>query len=153
MPSEPEKPASAETAPPRKPMPRRRKKKLMLAAVVIAVAAIIVVWGWSSTGAKNYLQVSILVEEASGGSVPVDYTNRTIEVQGVIVDWAGGAGDLNFSLADKTDATKVISVILVGTLPAEFANGKTAVVSGELEQDLPLRLTATEVTLGCASRY
>lgn len=148
-----ERVTGAEAAPASRPMPRRRKKKLIFAVIVVAVAAIVVLWGWSATGAKNYLQVSTLVDGSSGGSIPSAYLNTTIEVQGVIVNWAGGASDLDFSLADKSDATKVMSVILVGTLPAEFANGKTAVVKGELEQDLPLRLAAVEVTLGCASRY
>ena len=149
----PEQAAPQQPEPARRPLPRRRKKKLLIAVVVIAVAAIVVLWGWSATGAKNYLQVSTIVDGSAGGSIPPTYLNRTIEVQGVVVSWNGNSGDLDFSLADKSDPTKVIAVTLQGTLPAEFANGKTAVVKGELEQALPLRLMATEVTLGCASRY
>lgn len=143
-------PESSDT---KKPMPRRRKKKMLIAIAVIAMALIVVFWGWSSTGAKNYLQVHTLVDAASGGEVPEEYFNRTLEVQGVIVGWAGGLSDLNFSLADKSVSSKTIAVILVGTLPGEFENGKTAVVKGLLDQTLPLRLVASEITLGCASRY
>lgn len=135
-----------------RPMTRRRKRKLMLVAMVVVIAAIVVLWGWSATGAKNYLQVASIVDDSSGGTVPAKYLNRTIEVQGVILNWVG-LGDLNFSLADKSDSLKSIRVELVGPLPSEFANGKTAVVKGELGTDLPLILTATEVTMGCASRY
>ncbi len=135
-----------------RPMTRRRKRKLMLVAMVVVIAAIVVLWGWSATGAKDYLQVSSIVDDSSGGTVPAKYLNKTIEVQGLIVNWSG-IGDLNFSLADKSDSLKSIMVELVGSLPSEFANGKTAVVKGELGTNLPLILTGTEVTMGCASRY
>ncbi len=145
QPSEP-----AQAAP--RPMSRRRKRKLVIAIGVIAVALIIVFWGWSSTGAKDYLQVSTLVDASSSGAIS-PYLNKSLEVQGVVTGWEGGAGDLQFQLADKTDATKTIEVNLAGALPAEFANGKTAVVKGEIEDTSPIKLSATEITLGCASKY
>jgi cytochrome c-type biogenesis protein CcmE len=138
-------------APP-KPMSRRRKRKLVVAIVVIAVALIIVFWGWSSTGAKDFLQVGTLVDASAGGTLST-YLNRSLEVQGVVTGWAGGAGDLHFQLADKTDASKTIDVDLAGALPAEFANGKTAVVKGEIGNTSPIELSAAEITIGCASKY
>ena len=141
---------TAETPPKR--MSKRRQRKLLVTVCIIVVALVVVLWGWSSTGAKNYTQVRAVVDASSGGTL-TQYINRTLEVQGVITGWAGGASDLNFILADKTEPNKTISVILAGTLPAEFANGKTAVVKGELEDSIPLTLHATEITLGCASRY
>jgi cytochrome c-type biogenesis protein CcmE len=124
----------------------------MLVVIVIAVAAVVVLWGWSATGAKDYLQVSTLVDDSSGGSIPAKYLNKSIEVQGVVVGWEGYS-DMNFSLADKSDSIKTIQVELVGALPSEFANGKTAVVKGDLEGSLPLKIVASEITIGCASRY
>src|SRR5512137_700523 len=103
-------------APP-KPMSRRRKRKLIIALGVTAIALIIVFWGWSSTGAKDFLQVGTLVDASAGGTIS-SYLNKPLEVQGVIVGWAGGAGDLHFQLADKTDAAKTIDVNLTGALPA-----------------------------------
>lgn len=135
-----------------RPMSRRKKRKLIIALGVIAVALIIVFWGWSSTGAKDYLQVGTLADASSGDAMSA-YLNRSLEVQGVITGWAGGAGDLQFQLADKTDASKVIEVSLLGALPAEFANGKTAVVKGMIGSVDPIELSATEITLGCASKY
>jgi len=137
---------------PAKRMSKRRQRKLLITVGIIVVALVIVFWGWSSTGAKNYTQVRALVDASSGGTL-TQYMNRTLEVQGVVTGWAGGASDLNFILADKTEPNKTISVILAGTLPAEFSNGKTAVVKGELGDSLPLTLHATEITLGCASKY
>lgn len=135
-----------------KPMSRRKKRKLIIALGVIAVALIVVFWGWSSTGAKDYLQVGALVDASAGGTIS-SYLGRSLEVQGVITGWAGGAGDLHFELADKADPSKTLEVNLSGELPAEFANGKTAVVKGEIESASPLELSATEITLGCASKY
>lgn len=125
---------------------------MIVAVGVIAVALVVVFWGWSSTGAKSFLQVGTLVDASSTGGMD-QYLNKTVEVQGVIIDWSGGAGDLNFSLADKAEPNKTLAVTLMGTLPAEFANGKTAAVKGELGHSLPLMLSATEITLGCASKY
>ncbi len=144
--------ASAPAAAVPKPMSRRKKRKLVIAIGVIAVALIIVFWGWSSTGAKDYLQVSTLVDASSGGNL-TSYLNRTLEVQGVITGWEGNASDLHFQLADKTNALKTIDVNLTGALPAEFANGKTAVVKGEIGDASSIELSATEVTMGCASKY
>ncbi len=135
-----------------KPMSRRRKRKVIIVMGVIVVALVIVFWGWSTTGAKDYLQVGTLVDASSSGTIS-SYLNRSIEVQGVITGWAGGAGDLEFQLADKVDASKTIEVNLSGALPAEFANGKTAVVKGAIGEVAPLELSATEITLGCASKY
>lgn len=143
---------TAKAKSPSKPMSRRKKRKLIVAIGVIAVALIVVFWGWSSTGAKDYLQVGALVDASSGGTIS-SYLGRSLEVQGVITGWAGGAGDLHFELADKIDPSKTLEVNLSGALPAEFANGKTAVVKGEIENASPLELTATEITLGCASKY
>ena len=137
---------------PPKRMSRRRQRKLLITIGIIAVALVIIFWGWSSTGAKNYTQVGTLVDASSGGTL-TEYMNRSLEVQGVVTGWAGGASDFNFILADKTEPNKTISVTLTGTLPAEFANGKTAVVKGELGDSPSLTLSATEITLGCASKY
>lgn len=138
-------------APPKR-MSKRRQRKMLIAIGIIVVALVVVFWGWSSTGAKSFTQVSALTDAASGGTA-AQYMNRTLEVQGVITGWGGGASDLSFTLADKAEPNKTIAVTLVGTLPAEFANGKTAVVKGELDDSLPLTLSATEITLGCASKY
>src|SRR5512136_1842126 len=106
-----QKPAQA---PPRR-MSKRRQRKMLIAIVIIAVALVVVFWGWSSTGAKSYTQVSALTDAASSGTV-AQYMNRPLEVQGVITGWDGGASDLNFTLADKAEPNKTIAVTLVGTL-------------------------------------
>ncbi len=137
--------------PARRPMSRRQKRKLMLVVVVIAMASIVVLWGWSSTG-RSYLGIATLVSE-SQTSIPSEYVNRTIEIQGIVSDWSGSVNDTDFKLVDKVDSTKTIDVVMVGAFPNGFDNGKTVVAKGQLENALPLTLTATEMTVGCASKY
>lgn len=144
----------AEAQPPlpeRRPLSRRRKKKMMIAALVIVVALVILFWGWSSTG-RSYLGVSTILD-SSTTSVPAKYVGKTVEVQGIVTGWSGDMSAMNFKLADKVDATKSMNVTMAGTLPEGFENGKTVVVKGELNPTLPLLLTATEITVGCASKY
>jgi cytochrome c-type biogenesis protein CcmE len=154
MASEESAPKSEPTksAPSQRPMSRLKRKKMLIAIGVIAVALVVVFWGWSSTGAKDYLQVGTLAAASSGGGL-TQYMNQTLEVQGVITGWSGGPGDLNFSLADRVNPNQTIEVHLTGALPAEFSNGKTAVVKGIIEGSQPVVFSATEVTLGCASKY
>ncbi len=137
--------------PTKRPMSRRQKRKLMLAGLVIAIAAIIVLWGWNSTG-RSYLGIASLVDE-SQTSVPQEYLNKTIEIQGVVTQWSGTVTDAGFKLVDKIDASKSIDVVMSGAFPAGFDNGKTVVAKGILGNALPLTLTATELTVGCASKY
>lgn len=136
-----------------RPVSRRRKRKIMIVVVVVAAALLLVLWGWSSTGAREYLQVGTLCEESSGGSIPNKYLGTVLEVQGIITGWGGQPSNVTFQLADMTNASLTIDVRLAGTLPEGFENGKTAVVKGLLDDALPLTLAASEVTLGCASRY
>ena len=132
-------------------MSRRQKRKLMVVVIVVAVAAVVVFWGWDSTG-RSYLGIASLVDE-SQTSVPQQYVNKTIELQGVVSDWSGSVTDTSFKLVDKVNATKSIEVVMAGTFPAGFDNGKTVVAKGHLNDSLPLVLTATEMTVGCASKY
>lgn len=145
------KPEGTSEAPEKRPLSRRRKKKMMIAALVIVVALVILFWGWSSTG-RSYLGVSTLVD-SSATSIPAKYVGKSIEVQGVVSGWSGGAGATSFKLVDKEAANKSMDVTMTGTLPAGFENGKTVVVKGELRSVPPLLLTASEITVGCASKY
>ncbi len=135
----------------KRPMSRRQKRKLVIAVVVIGVAAIVVLWGWNSTG-RSYTGIGTLVTD-SQTSVPAKYLNRTIEIQGIVTDWSGTANDTHFKLADKADATKSIEVLMTGIYPADFDNGKTVSAKGVLSDSLPLMFTATEINVGCASKY
>lgn len=135
----------------KRPMSRRQKRKLLVAVTVIAIAAVVVLWGWNSTG-RSYPGIASLVSE-SQTSVPSKYLNKTIEVQGVVSDWSGSVADTDFRLVDNVDATKSIEVMMIGIFPGNFDNGKTVVVKGELAGSLPLKLSAVEITVGCASKY
>jgi len=131
-------------------MSRRQKRKLLVAGLVIAVAIVVVFWGWNSTG--NYLAIASLVSE-SQSAVPAKYLDRTIEIQGIVSDWSGAVTDTAFKLVDREDATKSIDVVMTGTFPSGFDNGKTVVAKGRLSDTLPLKLTATELSVGCTSKY
>lgn len=139
------------TEPTKRPMSRRRKRKLVLAGLVIVVAAVIVLWGWNSAG-RSFTGIATLVNE-SQTSIPQKYINRTIEIQGIVSGWSGSVTDAGFQLVDKVDGTKSIEVVMTGTFPAGFDNGKTVVAKGQLSASLPLTFTATELTVGCASKY
>ncbi|OGS44089.1 MAG: hypothetical protein A3K76_00655 [Euryarchaeota archaeon RBG_13_57_23] len=132
-----------------RPMSARRKRKLAVAAVVIAVALIVIVWGWSTTGG-SFVDVSQIVD-SSAASVPEKYLGK-IDIRGVVSEWSGGTA-LEFDLVDTEDATKSISITMTGTMPEGFENGKTVVAKGYLDESLPLHMTATEITVGCASKY
>jgi len=121
----------------------------LVAVVVIAVALVVIIWGWSSTGG-SFVDVSAIVD-ASATTVPDKYLGK-IDVRGVVNEWSGGS-DLDFKLVDTNDAGKSIDITMAGTLPEGFENGKTVVAKGNLDETLPLHLTASEITVGCASKY
>jgi cytochrome c-type biogenesis protein CcmE len=136
------------SAPPR-PLSARRKKKLLIVVIVVAIALVVIIWGWSSTGG-SFIEVSSVVD-ASTASVPDKYLGK-IDIRGVVSEWSGGS-DLDFKLVDTADPSKSLGVTMTGTLPEGFENGKTVVANGYLNESLPLHLTATEITVGCASKY
>jgi cytochrome c-type biogenesis protein CcmE len=129
-------------------MSRRRKRKVIVALVVIAAALVVVFWGWSSTGGQNYLSVSDIANS------PSQYSGKAIEVRGVVSGWNGDPGSRNFTLTDTNPALGgSINVTVTGTLPSGFENGKTIAAKGQLDSVRPLNMTATELTVGCASKY
>lgn len=134
---------------PRRSMSSRRKKKLAIALIIIVVALVVILWGWSSTGG-SFVDVSTIVD-ASAVSVPEKYLGK-MDIRGIVSDWSGGAS-LDFVLLDSESPTKSISVSVTGTIPEGFENGKTVVAKGYLDESLPLRMTVTEITVGCASKY
>lgn len=132
-----------------RPMSARRKKKLVVATIVIAVALVVIIWGWSSTGG-SFVEVSLIVDSSST-SVPEKYLGK-LDLRGVVSEWSGGA-DLEFVLLDAEDSSKSISITVSGTIPEGFENGKTVVAKGYLDESLPLHMNATEITVGCSSKY
>ena len=148
---QPAAPAEIAPAVPKK-MSRRRQRKLIIAVVAIAAALIVILWGWSSTG-RSFLGVGSLVDESNTtnpAAVPAKYAGKEIEIQGNVDAWYGGT---DFVLVDKIDPAKSIDVHMAGTFPEGFQIGKTVVVKGTLETALPLTIQATEIAIGCASKY
>jgi cytochrome c-type biogenesis protein CcmE len=128
-------------------MSRRRKRKVIVALVVIAAALVVVFWGWSSTG-QNYLSVSDIAHS------PSQYSGRLIEVRGIVSDWNGDPGSRNFTLFDTNAASGGnINVTMTGPLPSGFENGKTVGAKGQLDDVSSLHMIATDLTVGCASKY
>ncbi|MBU0684472.1 MAG: cytochrome c maturation protein CcmE [Candidatus Thermoplasmatota archaeon] len=145
-----EPPAEPSAAP--RPMSRRKKRKLIVAMVVIAATLVVIFWGWSSTG-RSFLGVGTLVDESNSTNpptVPAKYADKVIETQGVVDSWYGGQ---DFVLMDKDGSGKNLTVHMQGTFPEGFAIGKTVVVRGTLDGTMPLTIQATEITVGCASKY
>lgn len=144
--SEPSEKVQESQPEPRRPMSRRRKRKLVLVSFVVVAAFIFVFWGWSSTGG-NFVTVNTIAID------PAHYGNKTVEVQGVVSEWSGDPSDMSFKLVDQTNASSVIEVVLTGTFPAGFENGKTVVVKGVVDDGSPVKILASGITLGCASKY
>ena len=147
-PQEPEHVEDPKVIQPR-PMSLRRKKRLAVATIVIVVALVVIIWGWSSTGG-SFVEVSLIVD-SSTTSVPEKYLGK-LDLRGIVSEWSGGA-DLDFELLDAEDSSKSISITASGTIPEGFENGKTVVAKGYLDESLPLHMNATEITVGCASKY
>lgn len=133
----------------RKRMPRKRRR-LLIAIVIITLALVIIFWGWDSTG-KSFLEVTSISSDATAiGTGASHYVGEYLEVQGNVNSWFGTG---NFTLTDRTNLNDSISVIMNGTLPSGFENGKSVVVKGIVSPGLPVTLRANEVTVGCASKY
>lgn len=145
-----DKPEDAKAEPVKRlSMSRRRQRRLLIAVIVAAVALVVIIWGWSSTGG-SFIDVADIVN-ASTSTVPQKYLGR-IEVRGVVGEWSG-ADDSNFQLVDTGDASKWMDVTSASVYPEGFENGKTIVVAGELDANLPLHMTASKITVGCSSKY
>lgn len=130
-----------------RPMSRRQKRKMIVALVVIVAALVIVFWGWSSTGG-SFVSISSITDN------PSTYAGKSIEIRGVVSGWNGNPSSRNFTLYD-TDASMngSLSVTMTGTLPSGFENGKTVTARGQLDGVQSLHFTATELAVGCASKY
>ena len=146
MASEQTEPKTDPQPQPIRPMSRRRKRKLVIVSFVIIAAAVFVLWGWSSTGGS-------FVSVASVTSDPGHYAGRTIEVQGVVSGWSGDPSDMDFELVDSDNSACHVSVVMSGALPAGFENGKSVVVKGSVDTMPMMRIVASEITVGCASKY
>ncbi len=147
----PTEPPAATAAAPR-PMSRRKKRKLIVAMIVIAAALVVIFWGWSTTG-RSFLGVGALVDESNltdPPTLPAKYANKVVEIQGKVDSWYGGQ---DFVLMEKDGSGKNITVHMQGTFPEGFEIGKTVVVKGTLDGTMPLTMQATEITVGCASKY
>lgn len=131
---------------PARPMSRRRKRKLVIVSLVVIAALAFVFWGWSSTGG-SFVSVSSVTAD------PGHYVGDTVEVQGIVSGWSGDPADMHFKLVDKANASFVVDVNMSGTFPAGFENGKTVVVKGVVEDTPSVRILATGISVGCASKY
>lgn len=145
--------AAKPAAPTRRPMSRRRRRNLVIAIIVVAVALVIVFWGWSATG-QEFMQVSSLVDQFNiSGTLPSQNVNRTLEIQGTVSGWNGSISDHEFQLVDRGDSSKWINVTMSSAYPSGFEDNKAVVVTGTFADASELKLTATKVTVGCASKY
>ncbi len=78
------------------------------------------------------------------------YIGEYLEVQRNVNNWFGTG---NFTLTDRMNLNDTMIVIMTGTLPSGFENGKSVVVKGVVTAGLPVTLHADEVTMGCTSKY
>lgn len=142
--------APAQAQPSRR-MSKRTKKKLLVATVLVVAAVVLLFWGWSSAG-RDYMTVRELVDQSADG-IPAKYAGKPVEIRGKVTSWSGSPDDSSFTLVDDVDPSKTIGVTMNGSLPEGFENLVPVVVKGVLASDPPLRITASEITVGCASKY
>jgi cytochrome c-type biogenesis protein CcmE len=128
----------------------RKRRRLLIALFVIVIALVVIFWGWDTTG-RSFLEVtSVTSDSAAIGTGTSHYVGTYLEVQGNVNNWFGTG---NFTLTDRTNLNDTISVVMNGTLPSGFENGKSVVVKGVISSGLPITINANEVTVGCASKY
>jgi cytochrome c-type biogenesis protein CcmE len=116
----------------------KKKRNVVLVLVIVVVALIIGLWGTAPT---DYLTVSDI--NGSSGT----YLDTVIEVKGLVENW-NSSGNA-FELADSDSRMNVTYI----TLPEGFNNGKEVVVKGVLKNEGSLVLEASEIKVGCPSKY
>ncbi len=130
----------AESDKPRKGLSRKKKRILAIVVVLIVVAVAIVVGLWGNTPVP-YMTVSNVTDNSS------KYLDDEIEIKATVENW--DSTGKTFNLTDEESSLMVSYV----TLPDGFNNGKEIVVKGILRDDGGLILEATEIIVGCPSKY
>jgi cytochrome c-type biogenesis protein CcmE len=125
---------------PKKGLSGKKKRILAVMVVLIIVAVAIVVGLWGNTPVP-YMTVSNVTYDSS------EYLNEEIEIKALVEDW--DSTGKTFNLTDE-ESSLVVSYV---TLPDGFNNGKEIVVKGILRDDGGLILEATEIIVGCPSKY
>ena len=132
-------PETIETEP-KKGLSGKKKRILAVVVVLIIVAVAIVVGLWDNTPVP-YMTVSKVTDDSSS------YLDEEIEIKATVEDW--NSTSRTFSLTDE-ESSLVVSYV---ALPDGFNNGKEIVVKGILRDDGGLILEATEIIVGCPSKY
>ena len=137
-------PAPSQAEPPR---PRRRfsskQVKVLVIVVVIAVIVILLLWG---------MVPARIIDAGQVVKDPTGYKGKTIFVKGTVVSW--NMGSRNFTLADPLDRAVTLNVSYSGAFPSGFGLNVSAIVKGTITtvSEVP-RMDATEIQIGCPSKY
>lgn len=121
-------------------------------ALVVAIAAAIILLTilLPSTGASaRYTDVHEITAQ------PADFTGKTVAVVGGVQPGSISVGaKMAFNLTDYSDVTKWIRVVYDGRQPTAFGEGKQVLVKGVVtDTGDGVRLTATEISVGCPTDY
>ena len=120
-----------------------KKRKVLIALLVMAAIAVAMVWYFTP---GEYLSVSDVVDH------PSKYEGKTIDIRGTVEK---GTLDNDGRMFNITDDKASLPVISDGKLPDNLKEGKDCVVRGKLEVngEGELEFHATEITVGCPSKY
>lgn len=130
-------------------MNKRARNRLIgiTAIILLAIAAVFATVGMRGGSAYN-MTVTEAADAANAG--------KRIKVGGIVVNgsWDKKTNPMTFKIRDESDAAATgpeITVVYSGAVPSTFGDGVTAIVTGELDENLTI--TSGEMITKCPSKY
>lgn len=121
----------------------------IIIAILILGVALLIFSGVKRTG-MYYLTVGDLASQR------YSLDENSIKINGRIVvnstQWNASKPELNFTIADTSDASKTVSVTYLGFKPDSYKENQTVVVEGRYKPDKNL-IIASKIMTQCPSKY
>ena len=126
-----------------------KAKMGIVTAILMLGVALLIFAGVKRTG-KHHLTVGELTSQR------YSLSENSIKINGRIVanstQWNASKPELNFTIADDFDASKIVSVTYSGFKPDSYRENQTVVIEGRYEPDKNL-IMASKIMTQCPSKY